>query len=148
MKSLFSGRDTNTRAWIKWALLLGAASLFILSLMLPAARVSDGTDWPGFMLFAIGWIGLGAAIPAWLANIAWVAAAVLIGLNWRGSLWLVILGWLLAGTAIPGFDMMGANEASGGVAHVTVGFWVWMLSPTPLLFAEKYRAPNTTSVTA
>lgn len=146
MGSLSSRRQLSTRALFKWGLLLTAAGLFTFSLLLPAAQVSDGTEWPGFMLFAIGWIGLGSAMPAWLANLAWVAAGVLIGLNWRGGLWLVILGWVLAGTAIPGFDMMGANEVSGGVAHVTIGFWIWMLSPMPLLFAEKYRAPRAVTV--
>jgi hypothetical protein len=135
------------RARGKWSLLLVAGSLFILSLQLPAAKIAIGPDWPGSFLFSFGWIGLFFFMPAWLANPAWMLAAVLIGMNWRGSVWLLMLGWLLAATAIPGFDTKGANQASG-VAHVTIGFWVWMLSPLPLLLADRLRAPRTVAAIA
>src|SRR5215469_9026544 len=113
----------STRRWLGLAILL----TWILSLALPVfTTCAPGYDHVrGLVLLALGWFGVLALMPAWLANglIVGIGGALLV--QRRPPVWLGLLTATIASTAL-WWKAWGDDLGERPICHYHTGYWLWL----------------------
>lgn len=137
-------------------LLALSIAAFATSLALPAVATVDVKTGeteivPGFMLLAVGWVGLCVGSLAWIANPFYALGVV--GLlrrrpvpeHWAPARWLLFIAWLFGLTTV--FQMvvpfLGGTGGNLKILQPLAGFYCWAASLTAALISAWLQPTGT-----
>ena len=115
----------------RWAALVSVL-LWAISLTLPAIWGPEQTDYMGYEVAIIGFLGLLVFNVAWFANLL-LAPCLLLMVLGRPKEWLALAAVALALTTFIPFDVFGPDEGTAGPAQLGVGAFVWLAAFAPPL---------------
>jgi hypothetical protein len=112
---------------ISWVLGLGWAA----SLALPVATFGEGSGelWYGWTMLLLGWLGFFLGQFAWLANLLFAAALVLLARGRPPLVWGMMLGALTSMLAVHALSWTKVHRTGGGTVDVLAygsGYWLWV----------------------
>lgn len=131
--------DITAKRWSN-RLTCVAALLLLLSFFLPAAATTNKPDdrIPGYLVLAIGWLGLLIGQVGWLGNLA-LPIALVSGWNWPRYVTAIAFVSSLA------WKQMHTDNGSYAITWL-IGYYVWMAAmfavSVPLIFGSSPVQPS------
>jgi hypothetical protein len=94
----------------------------------------------GWFVLMMGWMGVIIVQPAWFANIAILAIAILLIVRRRAPIWLGIIAAGLAACAWYFTDMVD-DTGNVPICHYHAGYWLWLATAGVALLATFIPRP-------
>jgi hypothetical protein len=116
-------------SWRAVAIVLGLG--WAASLALPVARLGDGAGelWQGWTVLMLGWLGFFLGQFAWLANLLFATALVLLVRGRPPLVWGIMIGVLTSMLAAHALSWTSVYREGGSTAPVLSygsGYYVWI----------------------